>query len=133
MRDNGLTASAYTSMGGIDPLVAEPVLSALAEAGIAAYCGGPGEPAPSPEATEAIEAAADSADGEAEAAEASSSTQPSGAEGDAKADADEAPGGRRRRRECRLPRRLMRLSRCGCRLGLMRFLWIRSLRSGLGR
>jgi len=38
MRDNGLTATAYTSLGGIDPLVAEPVLSALAEAGIAAYC-----------------------------------------------------------------------------------------------
>ncbi|TCC50136.1 hypothetical protein E0H75_17815 [Kribbella capetownensis] len=38
MRDNGLTATAYTSLGGIDPLVAEPVLTALAEAGIAAYC-----------------------------------------------------------------------------------------------
>lgn len=44
MRDNGLTASAYTSMGGIDPLVAEPVLAALAEAGIAAYAVTPGEP-----------------------------------------------------------------------------------------
>lgn len=38
MRDNGLTAEAYTSLGGIDPLIAEPVLSALADAGIAAYC-----------------------------------------------------------------------------------------------
>jgi hypothetical protein len=38
MRDNGLTAAAYTSLGGIDPLVAEPVLDALAAAGIAAYC-----------------------------------------------------------------------------------------------
>jgi hypothetical protein len=38
MRDNGLTAADYTSLGGIDPLVAEPVLTALAEAGIAAYC-----------------------------------------------------------------------------------------------
>jgi hypothetical protein len=47
MRDNGLTASAYTSLGGIDPLVAEPVLAALAEAGIAAYAGAPGEPGPS--------------------------------------------------------------------------------------
>lgn len=47
MRDNGLTASAYTSMGGIDPLVAEPVLTALAEAGIAAYAVAPGEPGPS--------------------------------------------------------------------------------------
>ncbi|TWD83429.1 hypothetical protein FB561_4592 [Kribbella amoyensis] len=43
MRDNGLTAAAYTSMGGIDPLVTEPVLTALAESGIAAYCGPPGE------------------------------------------------------------------------------------------
>ena len=50
MRDNGLTASAYTSMGGIDPLVSEPVLAALAEAGIAAYAVTPGEPGPSGEA-----------------------------------------------------------------------------------
>jgi hypothetical protein len=51
MRDNGLTASAYTSMGGIDPLVADPVLAALAEAGIAAYCAPPGESDPSGEPT----------------------------------------------------------------------------------
>ncbi|MEU8225178.1 hypothetical protein [Kribbella sp. NPDC048915] len=38
MRDNGLTATSYTSLGRIDPLVAEPVLDALAAAGIAAYC-----------------------------------------------------------------------------------------------
>lgn len=38
MRDNGLSAADYTSLGRIDPLVAEPVLAALAEAGIAAYC-----------------------------------------------------------------------------------------------
>jgi hypothetical protein len=38
MRDNGLTATSYTSLGGIDPLVAEPVLEALKAAGIAAYC-----------------------------------------------------------------------------------------------
>ncbi|WP_350277083.1 hypothetical protein [Kribbella sp. HUAS MG21] len=38
MRDNGLTATSYTSLGGIDPLVAGPVLEALAAAGIAAYC-----------------------------------------------------------------------------------------------
>ncbi|WP_112240376.1 hypothetical protein [Kribbella monticola] len=50
MRDNGLSASAYTSMGGIDPLVSEPVLAALAEAGIAAYAVTPGEPGPSGEA-----------------------------------------------------------------------------------
>jgi hypothetical protein len=50
MRDNGLTASAYTSMGGIDPLVAEPVLAALAEAGIAAYAVAPGEGNASPSA-----------------------------------------------------------------------------------
>lgn len=43
MRDNGLTATDYTSLGSIDPLVADPVLTALAEAGIAAYCGTPGE------------------------------------------------------------------------------------------
>jgi hypothetical protein len=46
MRDNGLTAATYRSMGGIDPLVAEPVLAALAEAGIAAYAAEPGEKAP---------------------------------------------------------------------------------------
>jgi hypothetical protein len=46
VRDNGLTASTYTSMGGIDPLVTEPVLAALAEAGIAAYTTEPGEKAP---------------------------------------------------------------------------------------
>lgn len=38
MRDNGLTAEEYASLGGIDPLIAEAVLSALADAGIAAYC-----------------------------------------------------------------------------------------------
>jgi hypothetical protein len=38
MRDNGLTAASYTSLGSIDPLIAEPVLDALAAAGIAAYC-----------------------------------------------------------------------------------------------
>jgi len=43
MRDNGLTAAAYTSLGGIDPLVADPVLTALAEAGIAAYSAMAGE------------------------------------------------------------------------------------------
>jgi len=48
MRDNGLTAAAYTSMGGIDPLVAEPVLAALAEAGIAAYAAEPGEQTSAP-------------------------------------------------------------------------------------
>ena len=46
MRDNGLTAAAYTSLGGIDPLVAETVLTALAEAGIAAYAAEPGEQRP---------------------------------------------------------------------------------------
>ncbi|GAA1117906.1 hypothetical protein GCM10009630_14550 [Kribbella jejuensis] len=38
MRDNGLTATSYASLGRIDPLVAEPVLDALKAAGIAAYC-----------------------------------------------------------------------------------------------
>jgi hypothetical protein len=46
MRDNGLTAAAYASLGGIDPLIAEPVLTALAEAGIAAYAAEPGEQGP---------------------------------------------------------------------------------------
>ncbi|MEV6284828.1 hypothetical protein [Kribbella sp. NPDC051770] len=41
MRDNGLTAATYTSLGGIDPLVTTPVLKALADAGIAAYCSPP--------------------------------------------------------------------------------------------
>jgi hypothetical protein len=48
MRDNGLTATEYTSLGGIDPLIAEPVLTALAEAGIAAYCASSGESAADP-------------------------------------------------------------------------------------
>jgi hypothetical protein len=52
MRDNGLTAAEYTSVGGIDPLIAESVLTALAEAGIAAYCGTP-EESRTPEAAEA--------------------------------------------------------------------------------
>jgi hypothetical protein len=38
MRDNGLTAAEYTSLGGIDSLIAEAVLAALAKANIAAYC-----------------------------------------------------------------------------------------------
>ncbi|WBQ02650.1 hypothetical protein [Kribbella sp. CA-293567] len=135
MRDNGLTASKYTSMGGIDPRIAEPVLKALAEAGIAAYAGKPddattepseastgrtAEPTgqtPTARAAEPtgqtptartaeptgetptartaeptgetpIARVTESADGVAEAAGApSSSPQPSGAEGDAKADA----------------------------------------------
>lgn len=41
MRDNGLTAATYTSLGGIDPLVTTAVLKALADAGIAAYCSPP--------------------------------------------------------------------------------------------
>ncbi|MGW7685733.1 hypothetical protein ACWGID_33630 [Kribbella sp. NPDC054772] len=51
MRDNGLTAASYTSLGGIDPLVAEPVLDALKTAGIAAYCENQNE-ARTPEETE---------------------------------------------------------------------------------
>jgi hypothetical protein len=64
MRDNGLTASAYASLGGIDPLIAEPVLAALAEAGIAAYAGAPGEPGPSASEapTESAETGDDSLD-----------------------------------------------------------------------
>ncbi|MFC0624373.1 hypothetical protein [Kribbella deserti] len=37
MRDNGLTASSYAEMGEVDPSITDAVLSALAEAGIAAY------------------------------------------------------------------------------------------------
>jgi hypothetical protein len=37
MRDNGLSAASYTSMGDISPEAAGPVLEALATAGIAAY------------------------------------------------------------------------------------------------
>ncbi|MET9272792.1 hypothetical protein [Kribbella sp. NPDC003557] len=53
MRDNGLTATSYTSLGGIDPLVAEPVLDALAAAGIAAYCENQSEARTPEEADEA--------------------------------------------------------------------------------
>jgi hypothetical protein len=53
MRDNGLTAASYTSLGGIDPLVAEPVLDALAAAGIAAYCENQSEARTPEEAEEA--------------------------------------------------------------------------------
>jgi hypothetical protein len=53
MRDNGLTATSYTSLGGIDPLVAEPVLDALAAAGIAAYCENQSEARTPEEAEEA--------------------------------------------------------------------------------
>ncbi|MDX6263742.1 MAG: hypothetical protein QOH84_5430 [Kribbellaceae bacterium] len=89
MRDNGLTANSYTSMGGIDPQIAEPVLKALAEAGIAAYCGTPSE------ATAVGTTAAESAGGAAETASGtpSSPPQPSGAEGAAKADAQGTSGG----------------------------------------
>jgi hypothetical protein len=62
MRDNGLTAATYTSLGGIDPLVTTAVLKALADAGIAAYC--------SPPAAEAAE--------EKEVAAADEATAPTG-------------------------------------------------------
>lgn len=48
MRDNGLSATSYTSMGEIAPEVAGPVLEALATAGIAAYAESP-EPPPGDE------------------------------------------------------------------------------------
>ncbi|MFI7066962.1 hypothetical protein ACIBL3_38600 [Kribbella sp. NPDC050124] len=62
MRDNGLTATDYTSLGSIDPLVADPVLTALAEAGIAAYCATPGE-SRTTEAADAEVRTAEPADG----------------------------------------------------------------------
>jgi hypothetical protein len=70
MRDNGLTASAYTSMGGIDPLVAEPVLAALAEAGIAAYAVAPGEGNASPSAATSEPTAEPTAESDGESASA---------------------------------------------------------------
>ena len=85
MRDNGLTASAYTSMGGIDPLVADPVLAALAEAGIAAYCAPPGEPDPSSEPT-AGRPAETTPDPTNEAAPDAEAEGPAKAEAPAKAD-----------------------------------------------
>ena len=69
MRDNGLTASSYASMGGIDPQLAEPVLKALAEAGIAAYCEAPGEAAPADDVPK------ESAESDAEAAETGSDSE----------------------------------------------------------
>ncbi|MEV4261941.1 hypothetical protein [Kribbella sp. NPDC049584] len=54
MRDNGLSAASYTSLGGIDPLVAEPVLDALAAAGIAAYCENQSEARTPEEAEESV-------------------------------------------------------------------------------
>jgi hypothetical protein len=82
MRDNGLTAAAYTSMGGIDPLIAEPVLTALADAGIAAYCETPAA------AATAAEATADSSEAEAETAD-SENTKTTDAPSPAPAKADE--------------------------------------------
>ncbi|MEI8409476.1 MULTISPECIES: hypothetical protein [unclassified Kribbella] len=77
MRDNGLTAAGYTSLGGIDPLIAQPVLAALAEAGIAAYC----------EASD--ESAADAAGGSAEVE--GSAVEVSGAPAGEVAERAEAP------------------------------------------
>lgn len=88
MRDNGLTASAYTSLGGIDPLIIEPVLAALAEAGIAAYAEPPGEPGPSTGPTESVEAGEDAGDpSEAPAEGASTAEVPAKADAPAKAEA----------------------------------------------
>lgn len=81
MRDNGLTAATYTSMGGIDPLVAEPVLTALAKAGIAAYCETP--------ASTASAATAESSEAETETAD-SENTATTDAPSPAPAKADEA-------------------------------------------
>lgn len=45
MRDNGLTAASYTSLGPLEARITDSVLTSLAEAGIAAYVGPP-EPTP---------------------------------------------------------------------------------------
>lgn len=111
MRDNGLTAATYKSAGGIDPLVAEPVLTALAEAGIAAYCAPPGAAAPSAHQTDSTSNeptsktassepattarnadSGESAEGAAETAEASPTAKPS-AEGDTEAAPSQIPAG----------------------------------------
>ncbi|MEV8372313.1 hypothetical protein AB0P21_06220 [Kribbella sp. NPDC056861] len=96
MRDNGLTASTYTSMGGIDPQLAEPVLNALAEAGIAAYAGPPADGSSPTQSKGKPPASGLKVEGGGETTGSTSSpTQPSGAESDAKADAEGAgaPGG----------------------------------------
>lgn len=104
MRDNGLTAATYKSAGGIDPLVAEPVLTALAEAGIAAYCAPPGAAAPStdqPDPTETTaneptrKTASSELTGESADAEASSSptAKPTAAEGEIEAAPQQIPAG----------------------------------------
>ena len=55
MRDNGLTAAEYTSLGGISPQLATPALTALAKAGIAAYCATPTDAATSSTTTPGAE------------------------------------------------------------------------------
>jgi hypothetical protein len=83
MRDNGLTASTYTSMGGIDPQIAEPVLKALAEAGIAAYAGTPAEVAPAGEVpAEPAESEADGAETDSEKTAAAETATPAPAKAD---------------------------------------------------
>ncbi|WP_020390358.1 hypothetical protein [Kribbella catacumbae] len=81
MRDNGLTAATYKSAGAIDPQIAEPVLTALAEAGIAAYCAPPGESAASKDAP---------AETETEPAESTAEPESAAASAPAPAKADEA-------------------------------------------
>ncbi|MFI5708340.1 hypothetical protein [Kribbella sp. NPDC051620] len=88
MRDNGLTAPAYTSMGGIDPQLAEPVLKALAEAGIAAYCEAPGGVAPADDVPK------ESAEADAEAGTKPESAAVSETAAPAPAKADEVPPAR---------------------------------------
>ncbi|GAA0938482.1 hypothetical protein GCM10009554_27520 [Kribbella koreensis] len=84
MRDNGLTASTYTSMGGIDPQIAEPVLNALAEADIAAYTKAPRQ------AAQADDVPKESAETDAEAATDPESTAVAESAAPAPAMADEA-------------------------------------------
>jgi hypothetical protein len=100
MRDNGLTAASYTSLGPLAPRIADIVLTSLAEAGIAAYVGTPEptptEPDPSePDTTEVSTAdtsTADAGETEAGASDEPRTTEASAAEaGAAEADAGD-PG-----------------------------------------
>jgi hypothetical protein len=87
MRDNGLTAAAYSSLGGIDPLIAEPVLTALANAGIAAYSKTPEESGTAKDtAAEAAESEGDAPETSTESESTATTDVPASAPAPAKAD-----------------------------------------------
>lgn len=89
MRDNGLTAASYTSLGPLEPRIADNVLTSLAEAGIAAYVGTPDSTPAKPDPAEPDPAEPDTTDAGTEAeteagaagpvdAEASTADEPAG-------------------------------------------------------